>query len=396
MPNILHISFYTGLYGAEQSLLTLVKGLSAAGHHSVVAVYQPGPLTHALEVLKIPVVYNPFFKPWLPGSHVNSLKRSLYNLYQLPFLFASAIALRKVIRRYDVDLVHTSSAIIIDGALAAYITGIPHIWHIRETVEPNHTLTFFLGTSKAQFLIKRLSHRVLANSKAIAEPYILSEKDQLKVRVIYNGVSLAPYPSLSQAFLRQELGWPETVPVVGMVAQLMPLKRHEDFIYASSFINRVFPEVYFACVGGDPNSDDSFIVSLKNLVRKLGLEQRFIWLEHQYDIQRIFRSLDIVVLPSQEESFGRVLIEAMAAKRPVVATAVGGIPEVVIHGLTGYLVPVHQPEAIAEAVLTILQNGHLAQAMGQAGRRRVEEHFTDTQYVNSVVAIYHELLQQKL
>jgi glycosyltransferase involved in cell wall biosynthesis len=75
---------------------------------------------------------------------------------------------------------------------------------------------------------------------------------------------------------------------------------------------------------------------------------------------------------------------------------VGGIPEVVIHGLTGYLVPVHQPEAIAEAVLTILQNPHLAQAMGQAGRRRVEEHFTDMQYVNSVVAIYQELLQQKL
>ncbi len=393
MPNILHILFYTGLYGAEQSVLTLIQQLSLRGYRSVVAVYQPGPLTQMLDSMQIPVVYVPSFKPWLPNAGVPAWKRSLFNVYHLPSLLKSAFKLRQVIKDYNIDLVHTGSVTLIDGALAAKLAGIPHIWHIRETIESHRTLTFFLGTGAARYLIKQFSTRVLANSAAIAKPYLSSENDRQKVRVVYNGINLTLYDEpFSRAKLLQELGLPEIAPIVGMVAQLMPLKRHEDFIRAAALINKAYPEIYFICIGGNPDLDDNYMVFLRKLVHDLGLENRLIWLEHQNNIHRVFQALDIVVLPSQEESFGRVLVEAMAAKKPVVATKVGGIPEIVIHGQTGYLVPIYQPQTLAEKILALLQNPQLAQAMGQAGRQRVEEHFTDIQYVNSVEAIYQELL----
>jgi glycosyltransferase involved in cell wall biosynthesis len=343
--------------------------------------------------MQIPVGFVPSFKPWLPDAGVPVWKRSLFNLYQLPFLLKSAFQLKQAIKEYHVDLVHTGSATLIDGALAAKLAGIPHVWHIRETIEPNCTLTFVLGTGAARFLIKLFADRVLANSVAIAKPYILSEKDRQKVKVVYNGINLTPFnESFSRADLLHELDLPASGPIVGMVAQLVPLKRHEDFIRAAALINRIHPQVYFVCIGGNPHLSDSYILSLKKLVADLGIEDRLIWLGHQNKIHRFFQALDIVVLPSQEESFGRVLVEAMAACRPVVATVVGGIPDIVVDGQTGYLVPVHQPQSLAEAILTLLQNPQLAHSMGQTGRRRVEAYFTEAQYINSVEAIYQELL----
>jgi glycosyltransferase involved in cell wall biosynthesis len=107
-------------------------------------------------------------------------------------------------------------------------------------------------------------------------------------------------------------------------------------------------------------------------------------------------SLDILVQPSLRETFGRVLIEAMASRKPAVVTRVGGMPEIVVNGETGLVVPPENPPALAAAVVSLLQDRARSQAMGEAGRRRVEEHFTLPERIRRLESIYSDVIRQQL
>lgn len=391
MPTILHISFGTELFGTERSLLLLIQGLSRKGYRSVVAGRSPGPLSERIEALNVPVVYTSI-KPWLTDAKVPDLKRFFYNLYHLPFLLRSAVALREVIRRYEVDLVHTSTSIVFDGALAAALAHVPHVWHIRENIEPGKSRRFFLGDKVARRLIKSFSHRIIVNSEAVGKAYLDTAGNAGKVRVVYNGVALDLYDDdVPAPALRQKLGIPSTARLVGMVAQMEPRKRHEDFLKAAAIVQQSVPDSFFLAVGGDLNGSE-YGQAVGKLLQESGLTKRLVWLGHYDKIHEVFKAIDLLVLPSEEEPFGRVVIEAMAARKPVVATAVGGIPEIVVDGVTGFLVPPRSPADLASSITRILGDPQLAEAMGQAGRRRVEQHFTAERYVDNIEAIYQELL----
>jgi glycosyltransferase involved in cell wall biosynthesis len=392
-PTILYISFGTELYGAEQCLLLLLQRLSRKGYHSVVAVPRPGPLTEQLEALGVPVVYVPFMKRWLTKAQVPGLKRFFYNPYQVPFMIRSATALRKVIRQYQVNLVHTSTSVVFDGALAAVLANVPHVWHIHETIESGKNWRFFLGAEMARSLINRFSHRIIATSEAIRKLYLDPSHNTGKIKVIYNGVDADLYDdSVSMSTLRQKLGIPTAAKVVGMVSSAAPLKRHEDFLRAAVVVQQSVPNSFFLIVGDDWDVSE-YGRAIKKLSQELGLTGRIVWLGFYKEIHEIFKAIDLLVLSSEEESFGRVLIEAMAARRPVVATKVGGIPEIVIDGVTGFLVPPRSPADLAQSIIQILRDPQLAEAMGQAGRRRVEKYFSVDQYVENIEKVYLELLK---
>jgi len=128
------------------------------------------------------------------------------------------------------------------------------------------------------------------------------------------------------------------------------------------------------------------------LSRELGLE-RIAWCGFHERIQEVFSAIDLLVLSSEEEAFPRVIIEAMAARKPVVATAVGGVLEQVVDSETGFLVPPKSPSDLAQAITRVLKDPELAEAMGQAGRQRVEKYFSIDQYVDDVEEVYMELLK---
>lgn len=392
-PTILYVSFGTELYGAEQCLLLLIRGLSQKGYHSVVAVPHRGSLTEWLEALSVPVIYVPCMKRWLTKAQVPGLKRFLYNPYQVPFLLRSAITLREIIRQHQVNLVHTSTSVVFDGALAAVMANVPHVWHVHETIESGKNWRFFLGAKIARSLISCFSHRIIATSEAIRRLYLDAPYDTGKIKVIYNGVDIHPYDGdLSVPDLRRRLGIPEEAQVVGIVAHMVPLKRHEDFLRAAVIVQQSVPDSFFLAVGSDGDASE-YGRAIKRLSQELGLAERIVWLGFYERIHEIFKAIDLLVLPSEEESFGRVLIEAMAARRPVVATKVGGIPEIVMDGMTGFLVPPRSPTDLAQSIIRILRDPQLAEAMGQAGRRRVEKYFSVDQYVENVEKVYLELLK---
>ena len=131
---------------------------------------------------------------------------------------------------------------------------------------------------------------------------------------------------------------------------------------------------------------------MEDKVHSLGLESHFIFLGYRSDIKELLNSFDIFVLPSLFEGLPNVVLEAMACSKPVVATAVAGTPEAVIDGKTGYLVPSQNPEALAKALINLLEDEDLLEKMGREGRRRMETHFSLEGQINKFEALYEQLL----
>jgi len=394
MPTILYISLDTRSYGPGQCMLQLIQGLLRKGYHCVVAMPRPGPLSERLETLNVPVVYVPI-KPWPTRAYaLSDLKRILYNLYHIPHLLRAVIALIGVIRQHRVNLVHTQTAVVLDGALAAAFANVPHVWHIHEFIESGRFWRFLLGAKIARSLINRFSHRMIACSEAVSKPFLNTTHDTGKIMVVYNAVDLDLYNHNDSdvSALRQKLGIPAAAKVVGMISSATPIKRHEDFLKAAVIVWQSVPDSFFLIVGDDWDASE-YGQSIKGLSQRLGLAERILWSGFCGRIHEILKAIDLLVLPSEEESLGRVLIEAMAARKPVVATTVGGIPEIVIDRVTGFLVSPRSPADLAQAIIRILRDPQLAEAMGQAGRQRVEKYFSADQYVENIEKVYLELLR---
>jgi glycosyltransferase involved in cell wall biosynthesis len=309
-----------------------------------------------------------------------------------PFIVVSVLAIRRIIRRHQIQLVHSNTMTIIDGALAAWSLRIPHVWHAREILTNHTPHNFSLSAKVVMAIVLGLSDRVIAISQAVAHCFSGMTGAE-KIRVIYNAVDIASFTqsdSRVRAEYRRLLGVPDDVPLVGQVANVTVAKSYTDFIRAIPLVRKKMPDVRFVGVGGMPHADYKAIVM--QLINDLDLGNSLILTGFREDAPQIMAALDIVVLASRYEPLGRVLIEGMAAGKPVVGTDVGGIPEIIEDGVTGLIVPPASPERLAEAILEILKDPESAHQMGQAGRRRAQTLFNPVRYVRSVEMVYQDLL----
>ena len=178
-----------------------------------------------------------------------------------------------------------------------------------------------------------------------------------------------------------------TGPVVLLPARLEPRKDHATFFKAAQFVRAHRPDVQFLLAGdGEP----SFRAELEKLAAPLGSAVRF--LGSRNDVPALMTLADLVVLSSTTEGLGLVLLEAMRARRPVVATRVGGVPEIVVDRVTGLLVEPRAPDLFATAMMEVLGDTALSTCMGEAGRQRVEKEFTVAAMAGKMSSIYEELL----
>lgn len=179
-------------------------------------------------------------------------------------------------------------------------------------------------------------------------------------------------------------------PVVGTVGRLVDPKGHGHLLDALAKVRSQIAGVKALLVG-----DGTLRTEMERRAEALGLSDTVIFTGIRRDVPEVLALLDVFVLPSLWEGLPIALLEAMAAGLPVVATRVGGVPEVVVEGETGLLVPPRDPEALAQAILTLLRDPDLRQAMGQAGRERVREHFSVDQMVKKTESLYQRLLAEK-
>jgi len=229
--------------------------------------------------------------------------------------------------------------------------------------------------------------RYIAVSHAVAQQ--LRETFRVpagKLQVVHNSIPLAPFEVAANESLRASLGGATGRAIVLTVARLDEQKGHRYLLEAAALV----PEVTFVLSGDGPERG-----ALEAQAKALGLENRVNFLGYRRDVPALLASCDVFVLPSIYEGFPLSVLEAMAAGRPVVATAVGGTAEAVIHNQTGLLVPPADSAAIASAIRNILSDPPIARRLGAAGKARVHQEFSAEATVQRLAQAYEDLLDSR-
>jgi glycosyltransferase involved in cell wall biosynthesis len=226
----------------------------------------------------------------------------------------------------------------------------------------------------------------VAVSAAIAKGLVSAGVPADRVTVVHNGVDAEALGRAAAAGAPD--GLPGTRPLVGCVARLERVKGVDLFVRAAAILSRQRPDVTFAVVG-----DGSQRAELETASRAESLEERVVFLGVVASAAPALVRFDVCVVPSRSEGLPMVVLEAMALARPVVATAVGGIPEAVDDGATGILVRPEDPEALAAAIGSLLDDPERGAAMGRAGRERVRAHFSADEQRRRYLEIFAGLLR---
>jgi len=322
-----------------------------------------------------------------------NLVQPLHPLKDLLGLIDLTRFLRK--KRYHIVHTHNSKAGFI-GRLAAKWAGVPIIVHTVHGFafhdrEPAWRQILFRN-------LERLASRWCDKMVFISQPLIdWALRDRItrreKIQKIYSGIELdhfKPVPDGEKKALKEAWGIREEAPVVGMVSKLWEGKGHTILIQAFEGLKQEIPEAVLVIVGEGYLRDE-----LSDLVDRLGLKGSVLFTGFQMDVRRIIAIFDVAVLPSFFEGMGRVILEAMAMGKPVVASSVGGIPDLVHHGETGLLVTPGSVSELKSGLLTLIRNKALAKEMGKEGRKRISEEFSAGRMAQSIEKLYRELLQRK-
>lgn len=338
------------------------------------------------------------------GNYLALRGRSLERLMVLPALgreirggpdLVALVQLTRLIRRVRPQVVHTHTAKAGTlGRLAARLARVPVIvhtyhGHVFHGYFPPARTRLFLAIERG---LAKWTDRLLTVSETVRSELLrLGIGAPEKLVVVPLGLDLEPFTGTEtlRGQLRGELGLGEEALLVGIVARLVPIKAHEVFLEAAAQVARRLPQSRFLVVG-----DGARRAELETLAGRLGLDDRVRFLGWRRDLDRIYADLDVVALTSRNEGSPVSLIEAMAAGRPVVATRVGGVPDLVEDGVTGWLVPPGDPEALAEAMAALLADPDRRQAMGQAGRKRVIPAFSAERLLQDMDRLYTALLSR--
>ncbi len=305
-------------------------------------------------------------------------------------------AILREMRSFRPHIVHTHTAKAgLLGRLAARWAGVPVVVHTYH----GHILDGYFSPLKARAILAveralaRVTDRLVSVSETVRDELLAKEigrPDQHAVVPL--GLDLKPFllADGQRGSFKRELGVGAGDPLVGIVARLVPIKDHDTFLQAAHRVAAQLPNCHFILVGDGERRGE-----LERLVARLGLGSRVRFLGWRADLARIYPDLDVVALCSRNEGSPVSLIEAMAAARPVVATRVGGVPDLVEDGVTGLLVPTGDARALAEALGTILADPERRRAMGEAGRKRVYSAFSAERLIQDVDDLYTELLATK-
>ena len=298
-----------------------------------------------------------------------------------------ALRLARLLRQRRVDILH--SHMFCSSVLASPVgrlCGVPVVLetpHVRERWRRGLKSSYVVDRVAGRFV-----DRFIAVSRANAR-YLVAEKalPADKVVVIENGCDLGRFSRRSEPApgLRPGLGFAPRDPVLVVLGRLEPQKGHSVLLRALPLVRREFPRVRLVCVG-----EGGQRAALEAQAASLQLDEAVRFVGYRSDVETWLALADVMVLPSFYEGLPLAAIEALAAQRPVVATAVDGTPEVVVHGQTGLTVPAGDPQALAEAIIRLLREPEWARRLAMAGRRWVEERFSAQRQVRLTEELYLE------
>jgi glycosyltransferase involved in cell wall biosynthesis len=316
------------------------------------------------------------------GAHVVYLKMGGY------FDVLALLRLIGLLKRLRIDILQTHDAQTRRiGVIAAWLTGIPHVSSLHGWIQNNQIQKLSVVLDK--YLI-RFSKKVIVMSDAMKREIISAGVSSKKVITLHNAVLLEDYPiRRSSSKIRTEFHIKDDEKVVAIIGRLSPEKRHDLFLQMASQVVKKNPKVKFLIVGDGP-----LIVSLKKFVEELNLTNHVIFTGHRTDIIDMYSAIDILVISSDTEGLPNVLLEAFACCKPVVATRVGGIPEILINDQNGFLTEPHDLTGLIDRVLFLLNNTQLAIQMGLNGRKEIENRLSFKNRTLQLEKCYRDILQK--
>ncbi len=379
-PLVLIAHHDAALYGSDKSLLNVVDALGQAGFDVAVVVPYTGPLVEALLGSGADVHIGPV-------GRLTRKRASLPGLVVLCFeLGRACLFLSRVAGGREVSLVYSNSIAEIGSGLWARWQGLPHVQHVREIVETPRAFAWLMPK-----LIAARSTVCIGNSGATRD-WLVGHEPALAKRstVIWNGCDAAvPADEEQRASFREELGLAEGDVLVTLVGRINWWKGQDVLVEAAAILRAGGRHgLRFLIVGDSAPGHEQLVSRLHDLIRSKDLDGTVSVLPFTRNIDLIWASSDVAVVPSVEpEPFGRVAIEAMAHGKPVIASAHGGLAEIVVNEETGLLVPPGQPEALAQAIGRLADDRSLREVWGAAGRQRQETFFSRSEHDRKIVEL---------
>jgi len=306
------------------------------------------------------------------------------------------IALYRLMRRERPHIVHTHTAKAgFVGRLAARLARVPVVVHTYH----GHVLHSYYSPAKTRLLrgmeraLGVLTNRIIAVSPQVKRDLIgYRVAGAEKINVIPLGFDLKPFldSATHRGSFRRELSLDDGMPLIGIVGRIFPIKNHRLFLEAAARVAAEEKSARFVIVG-----DGALRRQMEEHADRLGITDRVIFTGWRRDLPRIYSDLDALVVSSDNEGTPVSAIEAMASGCPVVATRVGGLPDLIADGETGHLVPLRDADALATAILRLLRDRVTACRIGQASRTKVAERFTTERLIADIERLYTELLAEK-
>jgi glycosyltransferase involved in cell wall biosynthesis len=382
---VLFVHSPADLYGASRALLRLCHDMRRDGWEVAVVLPEEGGLSRRLAAAGVEV----FLIPGIAKIERQNFATAAGAVRFCRDVLSDIRAQRQIIARWRPDVIHTNISIIPSTAVAAKLAGRRHLWHLRETYGE------FPGLwAVYKHIMGVFSTRIVCCSQVTADQLAGSWAAR-RARVIYEGLASNEFCAFSAADVatwRRRFA-PEGGPVVGVVGRIrMVRKGQEVFVAAAQQLVGEFPSTHFVCIGDAYPGNESHVEELRRRAEQGGIGHRFAITGDIEDVAAATAALDIAVMPSVvPEPFGNVVMEAMCLGKPVVASVNGGGREQIEDGVTGFLVPPGDADALARALAMLLADPQRARAMGEAGRRRFEAIFTSDKGHAAIRRLYAEL-----
>jgi sugar transferase (PEP-CTERM/EpsH1 system associated) len=368
---IVHVVHSFGVGGLENGVVNLINHLDEHFEHTVLCLSRSGAMAKRLENQRVAVV-----EMRLPTDK-----------FRFPIL-----KLSRVLRAIGPDIVHTRGWSSVDAISAARVTGIPHVVHGEhgwEAADPQ-------GRNRKRILVRKCLSPLVDRFVTVSDDlkrwlsHVVGISER-KITRIHNGVDVHRFSIGQRDAARRLLGLDDAAFVVGTVGRLDPVKDHSSLLHGFQSLAQSEPPACLLVIGGGPMRE-----VIQTEAQRLGIADRVKFLGERGDIPLLLQALDVFALTSVAEGISNTILEAMASGLPVIATRVGGNPELVEHGVTGQMISTRDVSALTEALRSYLSDAELRRVHGANARERVEQHFSLERMAAQYANLYLGLLDRQV
>ena len=374
--------------GGENYLLTLFRNIDRKRFQPIVILPSEGSLRIPLENIGIEVIVIEAEHGWL------KVDIAWYTL--LEGLQARVKAIVDLIISNEISIVHTNSNRRFEGALAASLTGIPHLYLAHIQYEPDMPLFQRLPLSQASFaqLMIELSNKIVAVSNSVGVTLATQITDE-KLQVIHNGIELNLFDialTNKSNRLKEELEIPLDHLLITAIGRIVPDKGFDYFVDAARLILQHHNNVHFVIAGSEENC--FFTRQLKQKIIDYAMSDHFHFLGFREDVADILAVTDIFVLSSRKEGHPYVMLEAMTSECAVVASNCAGVEETIEEGISGFIVPIGDINAMVERLISLINSVELRHSLATSAKKRIIDFFTADKTATKLMTVYEQLLEQ--